>query len=85
MHLFESMADHSHEQVVFFQLGGTGLKAIVAIHNTFLGPALGVDSGCERDEHESGEETEYGVSHLSPPSARNVPGLRCATTEGGKR
>ena len=41
MHLFKSMADHSHEQVVFFNHAETGLKAIVAIHNTFLGPALG--------------------------------------------
>jgi len=32
-----------HEQVVFFHYPQVGLKAIVAIHNTVLGPALG---GC---------------------------------------
>jgi leucine dehydrogenase len=30
-----------HEQVVFLQHKDSGLKAIVAIHNTALGPALG--------------------------------------------
>ncbi|MDH3589254.1 MAG: leucine dehydrogenase [Gammaproteobacteria bacterium] len=41
MKLFETMADHGHEQVVFFNHVETGLNAIVAIHNTLLGPALG--------------------------------------------
>lgn len=41
MNLFESIAGHGHEQVVFFNHPETGLKAIVAIHNTLLGPALG--------------------------------------------
>lgn len=30
-----------HEQVVFFNDAASGLKAIIAIHNTALGPALG--------------------------------------------
>ena len=37
----ERMALHNHEQVVFCQDNATGLKAIVAIHNTTLGPAVG--------------------------------------------
>ncbi|PVG84434.1 valine dehydrogenase [Nocardioides gansuensis] len=32
---------HEHEQVVFCQDAATGLKAIIAIHSTALGPALG--------------------------------------------
>lgn len=32
---------HSHEQIVYFQDRATGLQAIVAIHDTTLGPALG--------------------------------------------
>jgi len=32
---------HEHEQVVFAHDPGTGLKAIIAIHSTALGPALG--------------------------------------------
>lgn len=39
--LLDKMAEH--EQVVFCQDPSSGLKAIIAIHNTTLGPALG---GC---------------------------------------
>jgi len=35
------MSIHNHEQVVFCNDNATGLKAIIAIHNTVLGPALG--------------------------------------------
>jgi glutamate dehydrogenase/leucine dehydrogenase len=35
------MESGGHEQVVHFFDKATGLKAIVAIHNTHLGPALG--------------------------------------------
>src|SRR4029078_1179890 len=34
-------AGHDHEQVVFANDPATGLRAIVAIHSTALGPALG--------------------------------------------
>lgn len=35
------MAEEGHEQVVFFSARRAGLKAIVAFHDTTLGPALG--------------------------------------------
>ncbi|WP_455901164.1 Glu/Leu/Phe/Val family dehydrogenase [Rhodococcus gordoniae] len=35
------LTDRPHEQVVFHQDAETGLRAIVAIHSTALGPALG--------------------------------------------
>jgi len=35
------MLQHNHEQVLFCNDKDTGLKAIIAIHNTTLGPALG--------------------------------------------
>ncbi len=35
------MSLHNHEQVVFCNDNETGLKAIIAIHNTVLGPSLG--------------------------------------------
>lgn len=41
MKLIESLAESGHEQLAVFQDAGSGLKAIVAIHNTVLGPALG--------------------------------------------
>ncbi len=39
--LFGTLADMGHEQVVFCHDHATGLKAIIAIHSTVLGPALG--------------------------------------------
>jgi|Deesub1362A_J573_1020465.scaffolds.fasta_scaffold00346_2 leucine dehydrogenase len=39
--MFELMERDDFEEVVFFQDARTGLKAIVAIHDTTLGPALG--------------------------------------------
>lgn len=35
------MGLHNHEQVLFCNDNDTGLKAIIAIHNTVLGPSLG--------------------------------------------
>lgn len=39
--LFEEISKLNHEQVVFCYDEPTGLKAIIGIHNTTLGPALG--------------------------------------------
>lgn len=39
--LFGKVAQMGHEQVVFCYDKPTGLKAIIAVHNTVLGPALG--------------------------------------------
>ena len=41
MNLFETLDASGHEEVVFCHSKGAGLKAIIAIHNTALGPALG--------------------------------------------
>jgi leucine dehydrogenase len=39
--VLELMKGMEHEQVLFCQDKATGLKAIIAVHNTVLGPALG--------------------------------------------
>lgn len=39
--VFGQISFNNHEQVVFCQDKDTGLKAIIGIHNTVLGPALG--------------------------------------------
>lgn len=39
--IFNQLASMGHEQVVFCHDEKTGLRAIIAIHNTVLGPALG--------------------------------------------
>lgn len=41
MNVFETTDAMGHEQVVFFNHRDSGLKCIVAIHSTILGPALG--------------------------------------------
>lgn len=41
MTTFQQMAELGHEQVAFFRNDDVGLRAIIAIHNTTLGPALG--------------------------------------------
>ena len=50
--VLEECSRRGHEQVVFFHYPHVGLKAIVSIHSTVLGPALG---GCRMRlyEHES--------------------------------
>jgi leucine dehydrogenase len=39
--IFDTITTTGHEQVVFCHSQSAGLKAIIAIHNTVLGPALG--------------------------------------------
>lgn len=39
--IFSMLQEHDHENLVFCQDEHTGLKAIIAIHNTVLGPGLG--------------------------------------------
>jgi leucine dehydrogenase len=41
MEIFQRLKGSAHEQVVFFRDQHAGLRAIVAIHNTTLGPAIG--------------------------------------------
>lgn len=39
--VIERMSKYNHEQLLFCNDNATGLKAIIAVHNTVLGPALG--------------------------------------------
>lgn len=39
--IFTAISESEHEQVVFCNDKNSGLKAIIAVHNTVLGPALG--------------------------------------------
>ncbi|MDN5939833.1 MAG: leucine dehydrogenase, partial [Salinisphaera sp.] len=41
MEVLESMNAKEHEQVVFSRDRATGLRSIIAVHNTRLGPGLG--------------------------------------------
>ncbi len=41
MNIFTATDEGGHEQVLFARDGGSGLHAIIAVHSTVLGPALG--------------------------------------------
>lgn len=56
------MVEMNHEQVVFCQDEATGLKAIIAIHNTVLGPSLG---GTRMWAYSSEQEALNDVLRLS--------------------
>ncbi|MFI0348146.1 MAG: Leu/Phe/Val dehydrogenase [Chthoniobacterales bacterium] len=62
MNLFTNTQFKNHEQVSFFHCEQTGLKAIIAIHNTNLGPALG---GCRMWAYQNDDEALYDVLRLS--------------------
>ncbi|MFJ7936029.1 Leu/Phe/Val dehydrogenase [Sporosarcina sp. NPDC096371] len=58
--IFERMSEH--EQVIFCNDPSTGLRAIIAIHDTTLGPALG---GCRMQPYSSVDEALEDVLRLS--------------------
>ncbi len=60
--IFETLDTFGHEQVVFCHNKDAGLKAIIAIHNTVLGPALG---GTRMWPYTSEEEALNDVLRLS--------------------
>ncbi|WP_353892356.1 amino acid dehydrogenase [Proteinivorax hydrogeniformans] len=62
MKIFEMMEKEGHEQLVFNQEKTSGLKALIAIHDTTLGPALG---GCRMWKYDTEEEAITDVLRLS--------------------
>lgn len=60
--VIELMNGMNHEQVLFCQDKATGLKAIIAVHNTVLGPALG---GTRMWMYNSEQEALIDVLRLS--------------------
>ena len=78
MGVFERMEKDGHEQVVFCYDKATGLKAIIAIHDTTLGPALG---GCRMWPYATEEEAladalrlSKGMTYKSAASGQNHGG-----------
>ncbi|HZD54125.1 MAG TPA: Glu/Leu/Phe/Val dehydrogenase dimerization domain-containing protein [Woeseiaceae bacterium] len=62
MTVFDDSAFDDHERVLFCRDVATGLKAIVAIHSTALGPAAG---GCRLWRYESDAAALHDVLRLS--------------------
>jgi leucine dehydrogenase len=78
MGIFERMKKDGHEQLLFCYDKATGLKAIIAIHDTTLGPALG---GCrmypyqtEEDAVEDAFRLSRGMTYKSAASGQNHGG-----------
>lgn len=62
MSVFSHREFDNHEQVVFCCDAASGLKAIIAIHNTCRGPALG---GCRMYPYASEEDAVFDVLRLA--------------------
>ncbi|MEB0139282.1 MULTISPECIES: Glu/Leu/Phe/Val family dehydrogenase [unclassified Undibacterium] len=60
--VFNEINFDQHEQVVFASEAKSGLKAIIAVHNTTLGPAMG---GCRMWNYSSEAEAVRDVLRLS--------------------
>lgn len=76
MSVFSKMAAAGHEQVVHISDAETGLRAIVAIHSTVLGPGLGgVRIRQYRDDHAALEDVLRLSEAMSYKAA--CAGLRC--------
>lgn len=78
MGVFEQMIRDGHEQVIFCYDRATGLKLIIAIHDTTLGPALG---GCRMWPYASEEEAltdslrlAKGMTYKSAAAGQNHGG-----------
>lgn len=62
MNVFESIIERGHERVAFHHDPATGLKAIIALHSSKLGNALG---GTRRWFYETEDDALYDVLRLS--------------------
>ena len=62
MNAMTEMSNNRHEKVLFVNHEKAGLKAIIAVHNTNLGPAIG---GCRLWPYESYDAALFDVLRLS--------------------
>ena len=78
--VFEEMEKYGHEQVIFNYDKATGLKSIIAIHDTTLGPALG---GCRMWDYQTEQEALTDALRLSRGMTYKC-GVAGVTHGGGK-
>ncbi len=62
MSILRELVGRKHEQVCFFQDAASGMLAIIAVHDTTLGPSLG---GCRMKEYESLDDALFDALKLS--------------------
>jgi len=78
MELFDTIHASRHEQVMFCNNNDVGLKAIIAIHNTTLGPALGGlrmwPYGSEKEALDDVLRLSRGMTYKAAVSGLNLGG-----------
>ncbi len=78
MKIFEYMESYDHEQLVLCQDQKSGLKAIIAIHDTTLGPALGGTRMWTYDTEEEAIEDALrlsrGMTYKNAAAGLNIGG-----------
>lgn len=78
MNIFSKMKEYDYEELVFCQDKSTGLKAVIAIHDTTLGPALGGTRICEYDTDEEAIEDALrlarGMTYKNAAAGLNLGG-----------
>lgn len=78
--LFAQLSTFDHEQVVFCQDNSTGMKAIIAIHNTVLGPGLGGTRmwvyNNEKDAINDALRLSRGMTYKAAISGLNLGGAK---------
>ncbi len=62
MSIFDEMAREGHEQLIFMQDAESGLRSVIGIHNSTLGPVLG---GCRMHDYDTETEVIDDVLRLS--------------------
>jgi leucine dehydrogenase len=67
--IFDAMQAGDFENIVFCQEKTFGLKAIIAIHDTTLGPAAG---GIRMRPYETEQEAIYDTMRLTTSSTRGA-------------
>lgn len=89
MKIFNLMSEHDYEQLVFCNDEASGLRAIVCIHNSTLGPALG---GLRYYEYESEEEAiidvvrlARGMTYKNAAAGVNLGGAKAVMIKDPKR
>lgn len=78
MAIFENLVKYDYEQLVFCQDKQSGLKAIIAIHDTTLGPALGGTRMWKYDSEEAAIEDALrlarGMTYKNAAAGLNLGG-----------
>ncbi len=89
MDIFNMLKEHDYEQLIFCQDKDSGLKAIIAIHDTTLGPALG---GTRIYNYENDEEAiedalrlARGMTYKNAAAGLNLGGGKAVIIGDPKR